>query len=95
MLQPLRREDIDIEAAFLTGLSPESRHDRLLGGMIQISRAYVEQLTTVDYTRDMALAAAWRGSTATCCRPTATCSGSAAISASRRRATATIRPSRG
>ena len=57
MLRPLRREDIDIEAAFLTGLSPESRHNRLLGGMIQISRAYVEQLTTVDYTRDMALAA--------------------------------------
>ena len=57
MLRPLRREDIDIEAAFLTGLSPESRHNRLLGGMIQISRAYVQQLTTVDYTRDMALAA--------------------------------------
>jgi acetyltransferase len=58
MLRPLRREDIDIEAAFLTGLSPESRHNRLLGGMVQITREYLERLTTVDFSRDMALAAA-------------------------------------
>lgn len=56
-LRPLRRDDIDIEAAFLTGLSPESRHNRLLGGMIQITREYLERLTTVDFSRDMALAA--------------------------------------
>jgi acetyltransferase len=57
-LRPLRPEDADIESAFLTGLSPESRHNRLLGGMIRITREYVERLTTVDYSRDMALAAA-------------------------------------
>lgn len=57
MLRPLQREDVDIEAAFLTGLSPESRHNRLLGGMIQITREYVERLTTIDFSRDMALAA--------------------------------------
>ena len=56
-LRPLRRDDIDIEAAFVTGLSSESRHNRLLGGMIQITREYVERLTTVDFSRDMALAA--------------------------------------
>ena len=56
-LLPLRRDDIDIEAAFVTGLSPESRHNRLLGGMIQVTREYVERLTTVDFSRDMALAA--------------------------------------
>ena len=56
-LRTLRREDVDIEAAFLTGLSAESRHNRLLGGMIRITREYVEKLTTVDYSRDMALAA--------------------------------------
>ena len=49
---------MDIEAAFLTGLSPESRHNRLLGGTIRITREYVERLTTVDFSRDMALAAA-------------------------------------
>jgi acetyltransferase len=57
-LRTLRREDVDIEAAFLTGLSPESRHNRLLGGMIKITREYVERLTTIDYARDMAIAAA-------------------------------------
>jgi acetyltransferase len=57
-LRTLRREDVDIEFAFLTGLSPESRHNRLLGGMIKITREYVERLTTIDYARDMAIAAA-------------------------------------
>jgi acetyltransferase len=56
-LRTLRREDVDIEAAFLSGLSPESRHNRLLGGMIKITREYLERLTTVDFSRDMALAA--------------------------------------
>jgi acetyltransferase len=57
-LRPLRREDHDIEHAFVSGLSPASRHNRLLGGMIKITREYVERLTTVDFSRDMALAAA-------------------------------------
>lgn len=57
-LRPLRREDIDIEAAFLSGLSVQTRANRLLGGMIRITREYLEKLTTVDYSRDMALAAA-------------------------------------
>jgi acetyltransferase len=57
-LRPLRREDHDIEHAFVSGLSPESRHNRLLGGMIKITREYVDRLTTVDFSRDMALAAA-------------------------------------
>jgi len=57
-LRPLRREDADIEAAFLTGLSPASRHNRLLGGLVRITREYVEKLTTVDLSRDMAIAAA-------------------------------------
>ena len=56
-IRPLRPEDADIELAFLTGLSPETRHNRLLGGMIRITREYIERLTKVDYARDMALAA--------------------------------------
>ena len=58
VLRALRREDIDIEGSFLRGLSPESRHNRLLGGMIQITPEYLARLTTVDFSRDMALAAA-------------------------------------
>ena len=56
-LRPLRREDHDIELAFVSGLSPETRHNRLLGGSIRITREYIERLTSVDLARDMALAA--------------------------------------
>ena len=56
-IRPLRRADLDIESAFVEGLSRETRYNRLLGGTINISRAYIEQLTTIDYSRDMALAA--------------------------------------
>jgi acetyltransferase len=56
-LRPLRPEDVDIEATFLTGLSPETRHNRLLGGMIKITREYLEKLTCVDFSRDVAIAA--------------------------------------
>jgi acetyltransferase len=56
-LRTLRREDHDIELAFVSGLSPESRHNRLLGGAVRITREYIEKLITVDYARDMALAA--------------------------------------
>jgi acetyltransferase len=56
-LRPLQRADQDIEHAFVSALSAESRHNRLLGGLRQVTREYIEQLTTVDYSRDMALAA--------------------------------------
>lgn len=56
-LRPLRPEDRDIERVFVSGLSPETRHDRLLGGAIAITREYIERLVSVDYSRDMALAA--------------------------------------
>jgi len=57
-LRPLRPQDVDIESAFVRGLSPETRHNRLLGGAIAITREYLERLTSIDYSRDMALAAA-------------------------------------
>ena len=56
-LRPLRPEDRDIESAFVHGLSAETRHNRLLGGAIAITREYIERLVNVDYSRDMALAA--------------------------------------
>lgn len=58
MLRPLRRADHDIELAFVSGLSPETRQNRLLGGTIRITREYIDRLTTIDLSRDMALAAA-------------------------------------
>jgi acetyltransferase len=56
-LRPLRPEDRDIEHAFVSGLSAETRHDRLLGGARAITREYIESLVSVDYSRDMAIAA--------------------------------------
>jgi len=56
-LRPLRREDRDIESAFVQGLSAETRYNRLLGGAIAITPEYIERLVNVDYSRDMALAA--------------------------------------
>lgn len=56
-LRPLRPEDADIEHAFVSGLSAETRQNRLLGGAVRITREYIERLTTVDFSRDMALAA--------------------------------------
>ena len=56
-LRALRREDHDIEHAFVSGLSPDTRHNRLLGGAKRITREYIESLITVDYARDMAIAA--------------------------------------
>jgi acetyltransferase len=56
-IRPLRRSDLDIEWAFVDGLSRATRYNRLLGGAINVSRKYIEQLTTIDYRRDMALAA--------------------------------------
>lgn len=56
-LRPLRPDDRDIELAFVSGLSAETRHDRLLGGAINITREYIERLVSVDFSRNMALAA--------------------------------------
>jgi acetyltransferase len=57
-LRPLRPHDRDIEHAFVSGLSPETRSNRLLGGARAITREYIESLVSVDFSRDMALAAA-------------------------------------
>jgi acetyltransferase len=56
-LRPLRREDHEVEHAFVAALSPDTRHNRLLGGARRITREYIDSLITVDYARDMALAA--------------------------------------
>ncbi len=56
-MRPLLPADQDIEHAFVSDLSPESRHGRLLGGLIRITPEYIERLTRVDYSRDMAIAA--------------------------------------
>ncbi len=56
-IRPLRPEDMAIEREFVTGLSAETRHNRLLGGAIKITDEYLHRLTHLDWTREAALAA--------------------------------------
>ena len=56
-LRPLRPDDREIEHAFVSGLSPQTRSNRLLGGTIAVTPEYIERLVSVDFSRDMALAA--------------------------------------
>ena len=57
-IRPLTDADFDIEAAFIRGLSVETRNRRLLGGTRPVTDDYVARLTRVDYPRELALAAA-------------------------------------
>jgi len=56
-LRPLRPDDIDIEFAFVTGLSEATRANRLLGGAVRVTDEYVRRLTRIDWSREAALAA--------------------------------------
>lgn len=55
-VRAMRPEDIDLETEFAENLSEESRYRRFLSGM-RLSAERLEQLTRVDFSRDMALIA--------------------------------------
>jgi acetyltransferase len=56
-VSPIRPEDIDLEADFVHKLSRETRYNRSLGGGIALTQERLEQLTRIDFSRDMALIA--------------------------------------
>ena len=56
-VRPIRPEDIDLEADFVHKLSRETRYNRSLGGGIALTQERLEQLTRIDFSRDMALIA--------------------------------------
>ncbi len=56
-IRPLRPDDSAIERDFVTGLSGETRHNRLLGGAIKVSDEYIRRLTELDWSREAAFAA--------------------------------------
>lgn len=56
-IRPMRPEDLDIESEFVRGLSAETRYNRLFSAGVSITQAWLEQLTRIDYSRDMALIA--------------------------------------
>ena len=56
-IRPLRPDDLGIERDFVSGLSDETRYNRLLGGAIKVTDEYIRRLTDLDWTREVALAA--------------------------------------
>ena len=56
-IRPLRPDDLGIEHEFVSGLSDQTRYNRLLGGAIKITDEYIRRLTDLDWSREVALAA--------------------------------------
>jgi acetyltransferase len=56
-LRPLQPADAAIEHRFVSGLSEGTRYNRLLGGAMKITDAYIRRLIEVDGVHEVALAA--------------------------------------
>ena len=56
-IRALRKEDAELERAFIRNLSPESRWMRFLGQIGEPSDSLVRKLTELDYQHDMAFIA--------------------------------------
>jgi len=57
VIRPLLPGDATAEREFIEDLSPESRRYRFLGQVANPSQALIAQLTNVDFSHDVALAA--------------------------------------
>ena len=60
LIRPMNRRDGPAEHDFIDALSPEARRFRFLGAVANASERLVEQLTDLDYDRDLAFAAVIR-----------------------------------
>ncbi len=60
-IRPIRPADAQIEADFVRHLSTESRYDRFMVSMNELSAATLKYLTNVDYEHHMALVATETG----------------------------------
>ena len=56
-VRPIRPEDEDLEIEFIRGLSPESIYNRVFSNSLALTREWIERLTRIDFTRDMAIIA--------------------------------------
>ncbi len=57
VIRPIRVEDAAAERVFIESMSPQARRYRFLGQMQHPSNELIEQLTGLDYVRDLAFAA--------------------------------------
>lgn len=56
-IRPIRHDDLARNAAFLDGLSEQSKHSLFLGGIAQLSDAALQRLCDPDNAHDMAYVA--------------------------------------
>lgn len=56
-VRPIRPEDEDLEVEFIRALSPESLYNRVFSNSLSLTREWIERLTRIDFTRDMAIIA--------------------------------------
>src|SRR5580765_706865 len=56
-VRPIHPEDIDLQTEFARRLSTEARYNRFLGAGVRLTPQLLDQLTRVDFSRDMALIA--------------------------------------
>jgi acetyltransferase len=56
-VRPIRPDDVDRERQFITGLSEESRYNRLMYSLREPSASFIKQLTEIDFDRTMAFVA--------------------------------------
>jgi GNAT superfamily N-acetyltransferase len=57
LIRPITPQDKDAERAFLEGLSSDARRYRFLGQVRHPSEQLIDQLTHIDYVRDVAFVA--------------------------------------
>ncbi len=57
MIRPIRAEDAPLEVEFLEGLSGESRYQRFLYELDELTDEMLTEFTQIDYLREMALIA--------------------------------------
>ena len=55
-IRPVRPEDAQMQQAFVRGLSEESRYNRYMSSIKQLSQSMLVRFTQLDYDREMALA---------------------------------------
>lgn len=65
-VRPIRPEDAQMEQAFVTNLSPESKYFRFMQSLESLTPSMLQRLTQIDYDREMALVAVVKD-----CTPTA------------------------
>ena len=56
-VRPIQPEDEDLEVEFIRRLSPESIYNRVFSNSLALTPQWLDRLTRIDFTRDMAIIA--------------------------------------